>query len=128
MQTEWKLHAILEQHNITVCKPSSIPKSTRYNLVNKRPARIDLGTLSAVLGALDSLTGSKVKVNDVLERGDLEYVGWEQNKAGQDVKRIAALRPVGLDQQEVSEEFLVESLRPLDEELKAFYRPELLDD
>ena len=40
-----------------------------------------------------------------------------------------ALRPIGLDRQEVSEAFLAESLRPLDEdEIEAFYRPELLND
>ena len=75
MSIEWKLREVLKQHNITVYKLSSVsgvPKNTLYNLVNKEPSRIDLGTLSAVLGALDSLTGAHVKINDVLER-DSEY-------------------------------------------------------
>ena len=75
MSIEWKLREVLKQHNITVYKLSSVsgvPKNTLYNLVNKEPSRIDLGTLSAVLGALDSLTGTHVKINDVLER-DSEY-------------------------------------------------------
>lgn len=76
MSFAWKLPQVLKQHNITVYKLSSvsgIPKNTLYNLVNKEPARIDLGTLSAVLGALDSLTGTKVKITDVLERDESEY-------------------------------------------------------
>ena len=75
MSIEWKLREVLKQHNITVYKLSSVsgvPKNTLYNLVNKEPSRIDLGTLSAVLSALDSLTGMRVKINDVLER-DSEY-------------------------------------------------------
>ena len=75
MSIEWKLREVLKQHGITVYKLSSVsgvPKNTLYNLVNKEPSRIDLGTLSAVLGALDSLTGRRVKINDVLER-DSEY-------------------------------------------------------
>jgi prevent-host-death family protein len=39
-----------------------------------------------------------------------------------------ALRPMGLDHQEVGEDFLEESLRPLEEdEVEAFYRPDLLN-
>ena len=156
MRIEWKLREVLKQHNITVYKLSSvsgIPKNTLYNLVNKEPSRIDLGTLSAVLGALDALTGRRVKINDVLERdseyefgddepvpdnimerikfeaGNVKLIPWKQVKAEQDAKRVAALRPIGLDRQEVSEAFLAESLRPLDEdEIEAFYRPELLND
>jgi prevent-host-death family protein len=41
----------------------------------------------------------------------------------------AGLRPIGLDEQEVSDDFLDESMRPLDEEeLKHWYKPTLLDD
>ena len=75
MSVKWKLREVLKQHNITVYKLSSVsgvPKNTLYNLVNKEPSRLDLGTLSAVLGALDSLTGTHVKINDVLKR-DSEY-------------------------------------------------------
>lgn len=40
----------------------------------------------------------------------------------------AALRPVGLDVQNVGKAFLDESMRPLQEdELSAFYQPDLLD-
>jgi len=39
-----------------------------------------------------------------------------------------ALRPMGLDHQEVGEDFLEESLRPLEEdEVETFYRPDLLN-
>ena len=115
MSIEWKLREVLKQHNITVYKLSSVsgvPKNTLYNLVNKEPSRIDLGTLSAVLGALDSLTGTHVKINDVLEReseyefgddepipddimerikefeaGNVKLIPWSEVKAEEDKRR-----------------------------------------
>lgn len=39
-----------------------------------------------------------------------------------------ALRPVGLDRHEAGDDFLEESLRPLEEDaVEAFYQPELLN-
>lgn len=76
MSLDWKLRDVLEQHNITVYKladVSGVPRNTLYNLVNKEPARVDLGTLEAVLTALDSLTGTRVNVSDLLERDTGEY-------------------------------------------------------
>ncbi len=76
MSLDWKLKGVLAQHNITVYRladVSGVPRNTLYNLVNKEPARVDLGTLDAVLSALDKLTGERVSVNDLLERDDSEY-------------------------------------------------------
>jgi transcriptional regulator with XRE-family HTH domain len=73
MSLDWKLKSVLEQHNITVYRladVSGVPRNTLYNLVNKEPARVDLGTLNAVLDALDELTGTRVNVADLLERDD----------------------------------------------------------
>ena len=111
MSIEWKLSDVLKQHNITVYKLSSvsgIPKNTLYNLVNKKPARIDLGTLLAVLGALDILTGIRAKVSDLLVR-DSEFILPERAS-------VKALRSIGLDRREVSETFLAESMAPLDDD------------
>ncbi len=111
MSFAWKLPELLKQHNITVyrlSRVSGIPKNTLYNLVNKEPKRIDLHTLSAVLGALDVLTGTRAKVSDLLER-DAEFVSSERVGA-------KTLRPIGLDRQEVGEDFLAESMRPLGED------------
>ncbi len=45
------------------------------------------------------------------------------------VKGANALRPIGLDRQKVGEDFLEESLRPLEgDESEAFYHPDLLND
>lgn len=76
MSLDWKLKTVLEQHNITVYRladVSGVPRNTLYNLVNKEPARVDLGTLNAVLGALDELTGERVSVTDLLERDNDVY-------------------------------------------------------
>lgn len=76
MSLDWKLRNVLEQHNISVYRladVSGVPRNTLYNLVNKEPARVDLGTLDAVLTALDSLTGKRVTVSDLLEREASEY-------------------------------------------------------
>lgn len=76
MSLDWKLKDLLEQNNITVYKladVSGVPRNTLYNLVNKEPSRVDLGTLDAVLEALDKLTGKRVKVSDLLERDETEY-------------------------------------------------------
>ncbi len=44
------------------------------------------------------------------------------------VEGPSALRPIGLDRQKVSDAFLKESLRPLEEgEAKSFYHPDLLN-
>ena len=130
MRIEWKLPDILEQHNITVYKLSSvsgIPKNTLYNLVNKNPKRIDLGTLTAIIGALDMLIGERASVSNLLERDN--SVSTPEPTGVKKAEQGKALRPIGLDRQEVSEAFLAESLRPLDEaEIEAFYRPELLND
>lgn len=76
MSLDWKLKDVLKQHNITVYRladASGIPRNTLYNLVNKEPVRVDLGTLDAVLNALDDLTGERVSVSDLLERDDETY-------------------------------------------------------
>ncbi len=76
MSLDWKLKSVLEQHNITVYRladVSGVPRNTLYKLVNKEPARVDLGTLDAVLNALDELTGERVNVTDLLERDANEY-------------------------------------------------------
>lgn len=76
MSLDWKLKSVLEQHNITVYRladVSGVPRNTLYKLVNKEPARVDLGTLDAVLNALDELTGERVNVADLLERAANEY-------------------------------------------------------
>lgn len=76
MSLDWKLRDVLERHNITVYRladVSGVPRNTLYNLVNKEPARVDLGTLDAVLSALDELTGERVRINDLLEREESEY-------------------------------------------------------
>ncbi len=76
MSLDWKLKSVLEQHSITVYRladVSGVPRNTLYNLVNKEPARVDLGTLNAVLDALDELTGTRVNVADLLERDDETY-------------------------------------------------------
>ena len=130
MQIEWKLPEVLKQHNITVYKLASvsgIPKNTLYNLVNKNPKRIDLNTLVAVLGALELLTGERASVSELLERDDA--IGPLEPAPVKQPAENKALRPIGLDRQAVSDDFLAESLRPLaEDELSAFYRPELLND
>ena len=75
MSLHWKLRDVLKQHHITVYRladVSGVPRNTLYNLVNREPARLDLGTLGAVLGALDELTGERLELTDLLARGDAE--------------------------------------------------------
>ncbi len=70
MPVHWRLREYLSEKGITVYRlseESGVPKNTLYNLTNKKPARIDLTTLNAVLPALERLTGSPVELTELLK-------------------------------------------------------------
>jgi hypothetical protein len=71
----WKLREYLKKHKITTlaleAKAETVSRVTLYRLTSpdpgKRPQRIDIPTLSAIIKGLRSLTGDNVMVSDLLE-------------------------------------------------------------
>ena len=67
---KWRIKAFLTEHNITpyrVWKESGLAQKTVYTLAHDRGDRADLGTLGALVDALERLTGKPVTPNDLLE-------------------------------------------------------------
>ena len=72
MPTKWKLRDFLEAKGITVYALSKelegqVSITTLYSLKNRRPKRLDLEGLDALIPALERLTGERVELTDLLE-------------------------------------------------------------
>lgn len=74
-QVQWKLREYLQAHNISTLHlehaAGTVSRPTLYRIVSpdseKRPARLDFPTLTAIIRGLRLITGKKVIVSDVLE-------------------------------------------------------------
>ena len=67
----WKLREYLDRHKVSayaITKSTDLAPSTVYALARGDQGRVDLEVLDKVLTALDSLTGKRVSVCDLLER------------------------------------------------------------
>jgi hypothetical protein len=70
MALRLNLGKYLEQHNISayrVVRVSKLAPNTVYALARKPTKRIDLDTVSAVLAALETITGENVQLGDLIE-------------------------------------------------------------
>jgi hypothetical protein len=69
MALRLNLGKYLEQHNISayrVVQVSKLAPNTVYALARKPTKRIDLDTVSAVLAALETITGENVQLGDLI--------------------------------------------------------------
>ena len=67
----------IEAHDLTAYKlaqktEGQVARGSIYALARGDVKRLDLGTLSAVMGALEELTGERVTFDDLLERSSAE--------------------------------------------------------
>jgi DNA-binding Xre family transcriptional regulator len=70
MALRLNLGKYLEQHNISayrLVQVSKLAPNTVYALARKPTKRIDLDTVSAVLAALETITGENVQLGDLIE-------------------------------------------------------------
>lgn len=68
----WRVGELLEQNGITAYKLSDatkgqVSRNTVYKIANAKTERVDLTTLSALLSALNKLTGHNYQVGDLLQ-------------------------------------------------------------
>ena len=72
MPTRWKLKEVLDGHGITPYQLSlkveaKLSRNAIYSLVREQPNRLQLSTLDTLIPALCELTGSRIRINDLLE-------------------------------------------------------------
>ena len=70
MTVRWKVKEYLDAHGKTpyaLWKASGLSRTTVYAITGGRMDGAQFGTLAAVIGALEALTGHEVNPNDVLE-------------------------------------------------------------
>lgn len=75
MPVQWKLKQYLAVHNLStyrLIQESKLAQGTAYRLVNGDTHNLNAATLDAVIGALRSLTGEQVEIQDVLEYQGVE--------------------------------------------------------
>lgn len=71
------LDEYLEEHDLTAYKlaqriEGQVARGSIYALARGEVKRLDLGTLSAIMNALEGLTGESVTFDDLLERSSAE--------------------------------------------------------
>ncbi len=68
---KWKLKDYLDNHKLSayaLTKTASVAPNTVYALARGNHERVSLEVLDKVMEALDSMTGQRVSVCDLLER------------------------------------------------------------
>jgi hypothetical protein len=100
---KWKLQEYLERNGITahqLALESKLSLNSVYPAARGEAERVSLATLDRMLTALDSLTGKRTKLSDVLEReeeSEYEFVDGVPDDITERIKRFEAgettLRP-----------------------------------